>query len=130
MMKKGILKAAVLAMIFCGMGSGVGLAYTDNETNVIVIPTWTSAQSAIESVGGTMKDTGNIYGDWNTVVGFYNHIGDATYDSDYNEIFGFKNNFMPHDFSGYSQIFGSRNKVASSSSTVIGDNNNVAYEKG
>ena len=129
-MKKGILKAAVLAMIFCGMGSGVGLAYTNNETNVIVIPTWTSAQSAIESVGGTMKDTGNIYGDWNTVVGFSNHIGDATYDSDYNEIFGFKNNFMPHDFSGYSQIFGSRNKVASSSSTVIGDNNNVAYEKG
>jgi trimeric autotransporter adhesin len=129
-MKKGMLKSAVLAMIFCGMGNGVGLAYTANETNVIVIPTWTSAQTAIESVGGTMKDTGNIYGDWNTVVGFYNHIGDTSYDSDYNEIFGFKNYFMPHDSSGYSQIFGSRNNVASISSTVIGDNNNVAYEKG
>ncbi len=123
-------------MIFCGLGNGFGLAYVQYGTNVIVKPTYNNAGSLTEiTVTNKVTDDSlgqNVFGENNTVMGAYNHVGETidtkTYSTDKNAVFGYKNYLTPHNFSGESQIVGSQNNVGSSSSTVIGANNNVAYE--
>ena len=140
-MEKKIFKSAVCLLLLCGAAGNAGVVSASYNDNVIVKPTYTSGSRTGTTVTNEDTDTtySNVYGDNNTVMGLYNHVGEtiikdsATYEyysTDKNTVIGFKNYLVPHNTAGESQVIGNQNMVGASGSTVIGANNKVAYDGG
>ena len=133
-MKKCFLKTTLLAAVLCAVGGGYGSA---------ALYGMSIEKDGVHAHTSILKDYDNLANDGNSflttsgvniVTGSLNRIGEKTSDGTYstgnNSVYGYKNRVVPHNFGGYSQVFGSRNNVGSSTTTVIGDNNNVAYKNG
>ena len=131
-MKKCFLKTTLLAAVLCAVGGGYGSAALYGIS--IEKDGAHAVTSIMQSEYDNTKNDGNSFlvSGVNVVTGSINKIGEKTSEGNFytndNSVYGYKNKVVPHNQSGYSQVFGSRNNVGSSSSTVIGDNNNVAYK--
>ena len=131
-MKKCFLKTALLAAVLCAVGGGYGSAALYGISIEYDGAHYTTDMSVnydnYSNGGNSFLGTKAL----NIVTGSGNKIGEKTTEGNFatggNSVYGFGNKLVPHNVGNYSQIFGSQNNVGSSTTTVIGHNNNVAYD--
>ena len=131
-MKKCFLKTTLLAAVLCAVGGGYGSAALYGISIEYDGVHYTTNMS--ENYDNYLNGGNSFLGTkaQNIVTGSYNKIGEKTTEGTFatggNSVYGFGNKLVPHNVGNYSQIFGSQNNVGSSTTTVIGHNNNVAYD--